>query len=48
VRAENYAAVARLHGDFYVTARDLYELPRPSYEEWLAEQKTKADRSEVP
>ena len=35
VRAPHYAAVARLHADFYVTAGDQYELHRPSYEEWL-------------
>lgn len=35
VRAPHYAAVARLHADFYLTAGDQYELPRSSHEEWL-------------
>lgn len=35
VRPENYCPVARLHGDWYVSARDQYELPGMTYEAWL-------------
>ena len=29
VRPERYRPVARMHGDWYVTAEDWYELPKP-------------------
>lgn len=35
VRPQTYRAVARMHGDWYVTAENWYELRKRSYQEWL-------------
>ena len=40
VRPDQYRPVARMHGDWYVTAEDWYELRKQSYEEWQAAQPT--------
>jgi flavin reductase (DIM6/NTAB) family NADH-FMN oxidoreductase RutF len=37
--SEAYRPLARLHGDFYITAENLFELPLPTYEEWLKQKK---------
>lgn len=37
VRPENYRPVARMHGDYYITAENWYELRKQTYEEWRAE-----------
>ena len=47
VRAPHYAAVARLHADYYLTAGDQYELPRSTYEEWLYRQADCAPKATV-
>jgi flavin reductase (DIM6/NTAB) family NADH-FMN oxidoreductase RutF len=36
VRPESYRPVARMHGDWYLTAADWYELRKRSWEEWQA------------
>jgi hypothetical protein len=43
VRPESYCPIARLHGDWYISARDQYLLRKPGYEEWLASQGHAAD-----
>ncbi len=30
-----YQPLGRLHGDYYVTTENQFQLPRPTYEEWL-------------
>ena len=39
VNNDAYRPLARLHGDFYITAENLFELPLPTYEEWLKQNK---------
>jgi flavin reductase (DIM6/NTAB) family NADH-FMN oxidoreductase RutF len=48
VRPESYCPIARLHGDWYVSARDQYLLRKPAYEEWCAGQGRPADGSAPP
>ncbi len=47
VRAPEYSTVARLHADWYITADAPYELPKPSYEEWLAQRGPSAEPREA-
>ena len=42
VNAERYAPVGRLFGNLYTRTRDHFELVRPSYPEWLAQQEAEA------
>ncbi len=39
VKNDAYRPLARLHGDFYITAENLFEMPLPTYEEWLKQKK---------
>lgn len=36
VRSPEYCPISRLHADTYTSVRDQFELPRVSYEDWLA------------
>jgi flavin reductase (DIM6/NTAB) family NADH-FMN oxidoreductase RutF len=39
VNSKGYRPLARLHGDYYLVAENLFELPQPTYEEWLKRKK---------
>ena len=42
VKAEALELIGRMHGGgWYVKTADLFELPRPSYADWLAKNKEK-------
>ena len=34
---KTYQPLARLHGDFYVASDQQFELPKPTYEQWMAQ-----------
>jgi flavin reductase (DIM6/NTAB) family NADH-FMN oxidoreductase RutF len=38
VKSEAYRPLARLHGDYYIAAENLFELHLPTYEEWQKQQ----------
>ncbi len=39
VNDDAYRPLARLHGDYYITAENIFEMPLPTYEEWLKQKK---------
>jgi flavin reductase (DIM6/NTAB) family NADH-FMN oxidoreductase RutF len=39
VKSDAYRPLARLHGDFYITVENPFELHLPTYEEWLKQKK---------
>jgi flavin reductase (DIM6/NTAB) family NADH-FMN oxidoreductase RutF len=39
VNSDAYRPLARLHGDFYIAAENLFELYKPTYQEWLEQKK---------
>jgi flavin reductase (DIM6/NTAB) family NADH-FMN oxidoreductase RutF len=39
VKSDAFKPLGRLHGDYYITAENLFELPLPTYEEWLKQRK---------
>jgi len=41
VNSNGYRPLARLHGDYYIVAENLFELGQPTYEEWLEQKKGK-------
>jgi flavin reductase (DIM6/NTAB) family NADH-FMN oxidoreductase RutF len=39
VNSDAYRPLARLHGDYYIVAENLFELDQPTYDEWLERRK---------
>jgi flavin reductase (DIM6/NTAB) family NADH-FMN oxidoreductase RutF len=47
VNSDAYRPLARLHKDYYIVAEDLFELPRPTMEEFLERKRGRGNRPDL-